>query len=66
VLVILEYAEAVMRKEIGKYWQIKEESIGPPTKYLGGNLCEVELETGVKAWVFWISSVCPGSSEECV
>jgi hypothetical protein len=41
-----------MRKEIGKYWKIKEESIGPPTKYLGGKLREVELETGVKAWAF--------------
>ena len=52
VLVISENAESVMRKEIGKYWKIKEESIGPPTKYLGGKLREVELETGVKAWAF--------------
>ena len=42
VLVISENAESVMRKEIGKYWKIKEESIGPPTKYLGGKLREVE------------------------
>jgi hypothetical protein len=52
VLVISENAEAVMRIEIGKYWKIKEELIGPLTKYLGGKLCEVELETGVKAWAF--------------
>ena len=52
VLVISENAEAVMRIEIGKYWKIKEEWIGPPTKYLGGKLREVELETGVKAWAF--------------
>ena len=27
-------------------------SIGPPTKYLGGKLREVELENGQKCWVF--------------
>ncbi len=64
VLIISENAEPVMRKEFGKYWKIKEESIGPPTKYLGGKLQEVELETGVKAWAFWIPSVCPGGCEQ--
>ena len=38
VLVISERAESVLRKEIGKYWVLKEESIGPPSKYLGGKL----------------------------
>ncbi len=41
VLDILENAESVMRKEIGKYWKIKDDLIGPPTKYLGGKLQEV-------------------------
>ena len=31
VLVISEQAESVLRKEIGKYWVLKEESIGPPS-----------------------------------
>jgi hypothetical protein len=41
--VISERAEAILRKEIGKYWEIKEGSIGPPTKYKDGKLREVEL-----------------------
>ena len=41
-----------MRKEIGKYWVLKEESIGPPTKYLGGKLREVTLLNRLKAWAF--------------
>ena len=52
VLVISEQAKSVLRKEIGKYWILKEESIGPPTKYLGGKLCELMLLNGVKAWAF--------------
>jgi hypothetical protein len=52
VLVISEKAEAVLRKEIGKDWILKEESIGPPSKYLGGKLREVTLENGVKCWAF--------------
>ena len=52
VLVISERAESVLRKEIGKYWVLKEESIGPPSKYLGGKLCQVMLLNGVKAWAF--------------
>jgi hypothetical protein len=50
--VISERAEAVLWKEIGKYWVLKEESIGPPSKYLGGKLREVMLQNGVKAWAF--------------
>ena len=47
VLVVSEKAEAVLQKEIGKDWILKEESIGPPSKYLGGKLREVTLESGV-------------------
>ena len=43
VLVITEQAKSVLRKEIGKYWVLKEELIGPPSKYLGGKLREVML-----------------------
>ena len=52
VLVISEKAEAVLQKEIGKYRVLKEELIGPPSKYLGGKLREVTLTSGVKAWAF--------------
>ena len=52
VLVISEKAVAVLRKEIGKDWVLKEDSIGPPSKYLGGKLREVTLTSGVKCWAF--------------
>ena len=47
LLVISEKAEVVLRKEIGKDWVLKEDSIGPPSKYLGGKLREVILTSGV-------------------
>jgi hypothetical protein len=45
-------AESILRKEIGKYFELKEKSIGPPKLYLGGHLSLVELDNGVKAWAF--------------
>ena len=39
-------------KEIGKYFNLKESSIGPPTHYLGGKLREVELKNSQKCWAF--------------
>ena len=38
--------------KIGKYLNLKEYSIVPPTHYLGGKLLEVELENGQKWWAF--------------
>jgi hypothetical protein len=52
VLVISKKAEAVLRKEIGKDWILKEESICPLSKYLGGKPREVTLTSGVKCWAF--------------
>jgi hypothetical protein len=52
VLVISENAESVLRKEIGQHFVLRDESIGPPSQYLGGKLREVTLENGVKAWAF--------------
>ena len=51
-LVISENAESILRKEIGKYFELKEESIGEPSLYLGGHLQKVQLENGVDAWAF--------------
>ena len=64
VLVISEKAEQVLRKEIGKYWVLKEESIGPPSKYLGVKLREVTLASGIKALGLWLEPVCPIRGEE--
>jgi len=52
VLVISEKADKVLRKEIGQHFVLREESIGPPSQYLGGKLREVTLENGNKAWAF--------------
>mmetsp|Transcript_2939 Transcript_2939/g.6246 ORF Transcript_2939/g.6246 Transcript_2939/m.6246 type:complete len:134 (-) Transcript_2939:1095-1496(-) len=49
-LVISPNAEHILRREIWKYFGLKEESIGPPDLYLGGRLSLVMLENGVKTW----------------
>ena len=51
-LVISENAEEILREEIGKYFELKEESIGHPSLYLGGHVCQVKLDNGVDAWSF--------------
>ena len=45
-------AKHVMRNEIGKYFELKEESIGTPKLYLGGHLRNLTLEKSVEAWAF--------------
>ena len=37
-LVISERAELILQSELGRYFELKEESIGPPSLYLGGNV----------------------------
>jgi hypothetical protein len=49
VLVISKNANYVLRKEIGQHFVSREESIWPPSQYLGGKLCKVTLENGNKA-----------------
>ena len=50
-LVISDNAEQVLCKEdLGRYFELKEKSIGPPKIYLGGTTIQVELENGVRAW----------------
>ena len=51
-LVLSDRAESILRDEIGKYFTLKEESIGAPSKYLGGKLRMIELVNGQKAWAF--------------
>jgi hypothetical protein len=51
-LVISHRGEHILRQEIGKYFELKEESIGPPDIYLGGKIRKVELENGSNAWGF--------------
>jgi len=52
-LVISENGEKVLRTEIGKsYFELKEESIGPPDIYLGGKMRKVVLSNSAEAWSF--------------
>ena len=51
-LVISENVEEILREEIGKYFELKEESIGLPSLYLGGRGRQVKLDNGVNAWSF--------------
>ena len=42
----------VLENEIGKYFYIKEGSVGPPSIYLGNKVSNVTLENGKQAWAF--------------
>ena len=50
-LVISQHAEETL-KELGRYFELKEESIGTPKIYLGGHCIKVQLYNGVKTWAF--------------
>ena len=52
VLSLVIEQKKTLRDKIGKYRELKESSIGPPTKCLGGKLKEVELENGQKCLAF--------------
>ncbi len=52
VLVISENGAAALRNEIGKSFELMEESIEPPSIYLGGKMSKVTLNNGVEAWSF--------------
>ena len=45
-------AEDILRNNLGKYFELKESSIGPPSIYLGARVRQVELDNGAKAWAF--------------
>ena len=44
--------ESIVRDEIGKYFLMKEVSIGEPDVYLGGEVRKVELESWEMCWAF--------------
>ena len=51
-LCISHKPETVLKEELGKYFGLKPESIGPPKIYLGGKMRKVTLDNGVDAWSF--------------
>ena len=48
-LVVSERGEHLLRTGIGKHFELKEESIGPPKLHLGGHLRKVTLKNGIRA-----------------
>ena len=57
-LVISENAEHTLRYDLGRYFELKEESIGPPKIYLGGHCRKVQLDNGVECWAYSSSQYC--------
>ena len=53
-LVVSENAESVLRNELERYFELKEESIRPPDHYLGSKVRKVQLENGVNACIQFI------------
>ena len=51
-LCVSNRAESILQNEIGKYFYLKEESIGDPDIYLGNKLRKVTLSNGASAWSF--------------
>ena len=56
-LVISENIEYLLREQIVKYFDPKEDSIGPPENYLGGRLCKVDLGKSVKECMFGLPNM---------
>ena len=54
-LIISEDTEGILRDELRCYFQLKQESIGPPQIYLGGHVWKVTLENGMSTWSFCAS-----------
>jgi len=55
-------AERILREGIGRYFEIKEESIGLPTLYLGARVSKVVMENGMDTFNI---SIRTGCSQEC-
>ena len=51
-LVISYCTEIIMRKEIGNYFELKEDSNGPNSIYLLDHMCEVDPKTRLESWAF--------------
>ncbi len=60
---ISERADKVLRKEIGQHFVLRKDSIGPPSNYLGGKLCEITLWG--KSLGVWLLPICSIRCEEC-
>ena len=48
-LVASDNAESILRNEIGRHFELKEASIGPPKMYLGAGIRKIKLDNGMEA-----------------
>jgi len=60
-LAIADNPCSILKDEIGKFWVMKDDCIGPPTIYLGGKCTEVVLDNGQKCWSFLSSQYVQGT-----
>ena len=51
-LVASENVESILRDELVKGFELKQESIEPPKFYLKGSVRKVTIDNGVEAWAF--------------
>ena len=51
-LVVSENAKNILKEYIERYFELKPDSIVPPSLYLGSYLREVTLDTGIKSYSF--------------
>ena len=51
-LVVSDNAEQVLRQKLGRYFELKKDSIRPPNIYLGGHVRKMQLDNGVKVWSY--------------
>ena len=49
-LAIGETPERTLQNELGRHFELKEESIGPPKTCLGGKVRKAQLQNGVWCW----------------
>ena len=47
---VSDNAESILQEEIGRYFELKEVSIGPPKMYLSAGMRKVKLDNGLDAW----------------
>ena len=45
-LVASENVETTLRNDLGCYFELKNDSIGPLSIYLGGKVCKIKLASG--------------------
>jgi hypothetical protein len=52
ILAIMTYPQRYITNELGSYFTVKPNSIGPPTQYLGNKVSQVTLSNNVVCWSF--------------